>query len=119
QYIGHSLARGEILEGMLETPLPGTQTDSRKTEKPRQRERPSKPKKEASPATPAKRPGRAPVLDDAGTKVPEHPTPATTPAPASETVPVVVRPAQNAQPPHQRLRPKVEIPAVGCPVISP
>ena len=113
QYIGHSLARGEISEGMLETPLPDTQTGSRKTEKPRGRERPSKPKKEASPARPAKRPDRAPVLDDAGTKVPEPPAPAPTPAPASETVPVVVRPAQNAQPPHQRLRPKVEIPAVG------
>ena len=121
QYIGHPLTRQEISEGTLEAPLPGAQTDGRKpnvrgerkgTSKDKQRrpERSVRPTKEAASVKPAE---PKPALDTAATDTSESLTPTAPANPAPEKTPVVSQPVQTIQPPRQRLRPKVEIPAVG------
>ena len=121
QYIGHSLTRQEISEGTLEAPLPGAQSDGRKPDarkerkgankdKPRRHERSIKPAKEVAPVKSAE-PERA--LDPAATGASQPSTPTAPAKPALEKTPAVSRQVQSPQPPRQRLRPKVEIPAVG------
>ena len=123
QYIGHPLTRREISEETLEAPLPGTQSDGRKPharkerkdadrDKPRRYERSTNPTKakEAVPVRPAE-PER--VLDPTAKSALRPSTPAAPSKLASEKTQSVSRAVQGTQPPRQRLRPKVEVPAVG------
>ena len=121
QYIGHPLTRQEISEGTLEAPLPGAQTDGRKAnarkerkgpnkDKPHRPERSVSPTKETASVKPTV-PERA--LDSAATGAPETLTPTASAKPTPEKPPAVSQPVQSIQPRRQRLRPKVEIPAVG------
>ena len=119
EYIGHSLARQEILEGMLEAPAPNTRSDVRKSSQPKERKdvkaekdeprrqaRSARAEKQSAPVKPVDH-QTAPDSAEKSTAKPTAPRPAALRSP--EAAPAV----PTAPPPRQRLRPKVEIPAVG------
>ena len=98
-----------------------SQTDGRKAnarterkgpnkDKPRRPERSVSPTKETASVKPT---GPERALDSAATGASESLTPTAPARPAPEKTPAVSQPVQSIQPPRQRLRPKVEIPAVG------
>jgi len=119
EYIGHSLTRREILEGILEAPAPNTRSDGRKSREPkehkdvkaeknepRRQERSARAQEQSASVKPVDH-QTAPDSAEKSTAKPTAPRPAALRSPeAAPTVP-------NAPPPRQRLRPKVEIPAVG------
>ena len=92
EYIGHALKRQEISEGMLEAPAPNTRSAG--GQKP-------------SVSVKSDESHRTSVSAE---KIPAKPTPSSTDTGRSPEAPPAV---QSAPPPRQRLRPKVEVPAVG------
>jgi len=119
EYIGHSLTRQEISGGMLEAPAPNTRSDGRKSsgpkerrdakakkDEPRRQDRSAKAQAESAPEKPV---DHQPAPDSADKSAAKP----TAPRPAALRSPKATPAAPSAPPPRQRLRPKVEIPAVG------
>ncbi len=119
EYIGHSLTRQEISGGTLEAPAPNTRSDVRKSsgpkerrdvkakkDEPRRQDRSAKAQAESAPEKPVDH-QPAPDSADKSTAKP------TAPRPAALRSPKATPAAPSTPPPRQRLRPKVEIPAVG------
>ena len=119
EYIGHALTRQEISEGMLEAPAPNTPSDVRKSSERKDRNeargKKEEPRRQARSAARQKPPVSAKSDESHRTsgsveKVPAKPAPSRPDTGRSPEAPLVV---QSAPPPRQRLRPKVEVPAVG------
>ena len=119
EYIGHSLTRQEISGGTLEAPAPNTRSDARKSsgpkerkdvkakkDEPRRQDRSTKAQAESAPEKPV---DHHPAPDSADKSTAKS----TAPRPAALRSPKATPAAPSAPPPRQRLRPKVEIPAVG------
>ena len=119
EYIGHSLTRQEISGGTLEAPAPNTRSDVRKSsgpkerrdakakkDEPRRQDRSAKAQAESAPEKPVDH-QPAPDSADKSTAKP------TAPRPTALRSPKATPAAPSTPPPRQRLRPKVEIPAVG------
>ena len=119
EYIGHSLTRQEISGGTLEAPAPNTRSDVRKSsgpkerrdvkakkDEPRRQDRSAKAQAESAPEKPV---DHQPAPDSADKSAAKP----TAPRPAALRSPKATPAAPSTPPPRQRLRPKVEIPAVG------
>jgi len=122
EYIGHSLTRQEISGGTLEAP--NTRSDLRKSSGPKERkdvkakkdeprrqdrstqDRSTKAQAESAPEKPV---DHQPAPDSADKSTARS----TAPRPAALRSPKATPAAPSAPPPRQRLRPKVDIPAVG------
>jgi len=122
EYIGHSLTRQEISGGTLEAP--NTRSDLRKSSGPKERkdvkakkdeprrqdrstqDRSTKAQAESAPEKPV---DHQPAPDSADKSTARS----TAPRPAALRPPKATPAAPSAPPPRQRLRPKVDIPAVG------
>ncbi len=119
EYIGHALTRQEISEGTLEAPAPGTPSETRKSREPKERnnakDKKDEPRRQAR-ANGGQKPSISAKSDEghrtsgSAEKSPAKPTPSSPGAGRSAEAPAAV---PSAPPPRQRLRPKVEVPAVG------
>ena len=119
EYIGHALTRQEISEGTLESPAPGTPSETRKSREPKERnnakDKKDEPRRQAR-ANGGQKPSVSAKSDEghrtsgSAEKSPAKPTPSSPGAGRSPEAPAAV---PSAPPPRQRLRPKVEVPAVG------
>ena len=119
EYIGHALTRQEISEGTLEAPVPGTPSETRKSREPKERnnakDKKDEPRRQAR-ANGGQKPSVSVKSDEghrtsgSAEKSPAKPTPSSPGAGRSPEAPAAV---PSAPPPRQRLRPKVEVPAVG------
>ena len=119
EYIGHALTRQEISEGTLEAPVPGTPSEVRKSREPKERnnakDKKDEPRRQAR-ANGGQKPSVSAKSDEgdrtsgSAEKSPAKPTPSSPGAGRSPEAPAAV---PSAPPPRQRLRPKVEVPAVG------
>ena len=119
EYIGHALTRQEISEGMLEAPAPNTPSDDRKSSERKDRNeargKKEEPRRQARSAG-GQKPSVSAKSDEShrtsgsAEKVPATPAPSSPNTGRSAETPPAV---PSAPPPRQRLRPKVEVPAVG------
>ena len=119
EYIGHAVTRQEISEGMLEAPAPNTKADAQKSSERKERNeargKKEEPRRHARSAgvqkpTVSSKSDESPRTSGSAEKSPVEPTPSSPGAGRSPDAPPAV---QSAPPPRQRLRPKVEVPAVG------
>ena len=119
EYIGHALTRQEISEGTLEAPAPGTPSEVRKSREPKERntakDKKDEPRRQAR-ANGGQKPSVSAKSDEghrtsgSAEKSPAKPTPS---SPGAGRSPEAAAAVPSAPPPRQRLRPKVEVPAVG------
>jgi len=119
EYIGHSLMRQDISGGMLEAPTPNTRSEVRKSSGPKERKevkaKKDEPRRQARSAkaqaesAPEKTVDHQPAPDSADKSTAKP----TAPRPTALRSPNATPAAPSGPPPRQRLRPKVEIPAVG------
>jgi len=117
EYIGHALTRQEISEGTLEAP--GTPSETRKSREPKERDdakdKKEEPRRQAR-ANGGQKPSVSSRSDEghrtsgSAEKSPAKPTPS---GPGAGRSPEAAATVPSAPPPRQRLRPKVEVPAVG------